>query len=144
VSPASWHWLALAGALLPVEALTPGFAFLWLALALAAAATATAGFAWLLPSSGWQPQVLSFALAAVASVGCWSWWRRRRPARAADPGLNRRARSYAGSEAVVVAGIGAGHGRVKVGDPSWAAARPRLPESTPVRIVGARGARCSW
>ncbi|HEX6015257.1 MAG TPA: NfeD family protein [Geminicoccaceae bacterium] len=136
MSPAPWHWLALGGALLVAEALTPGVAFLWLALA----AAATAGLAWLVPSSGWQAQVLGFALAAVASVGCWSWWRRRWPAQAADPGLNRRAKSYVGSRAVLVAGIDTGHGRVRVGDTTWAAAGPRLPEGTPVRIVGSRGA----
>jgi membrane protein implicated in regulation of membrane protease activity len=136
VSPAPWHWLALGGALLVAEALTPGVAFLWLALAAAAAA----GLAWLASASGWQAQVLGFALAAVASAGCWSLWRRRWPARAADPGLNRRGKSYVGSRAVLVATIDTGHGRVRVGDTTWAAAGPRLPEGTPVRIVGARGA----
>jgi inner membrane protein len=135
VSPAFWHWLALGGALLLLETLTPGFTFLWLALA----ASLTGALLWAAPALPWQAQLGSFALGAVASVGAWFWWRRRQPDQAADPVLNRRAQSYVGGQGVLAVAIGAGHGRVRIADTTWPAAGPPLAEDTPVRIVGASG-----
>lgn len=132
---AAWHWLALGGILLLLEAFTISFSFLWLAVA----AALTGAIAWLLPGLPWQAQALAFAAFAVVAVGGWRWWRRRSPPRPVDPGLNRRAASYVGSEAVLVAGIGPGHGRVRVGDGTWLAQGPPLPAGARVRVVGAEG-----
>jgi membrane protein implicated in regulation of membrane protease activity len=134
VSPTFWSWLVLGGVLLVLEAFTPGVAFLWLALS----AGFTGALLWLVPTLGWQTQVLVFAGCAVASVGAWLWWRRRWPV-AGDPALNQRTAGYVGSEAVLTVGIAGGHGRVRVADASWLAEGPDLPAGTRVRIMGARG-----
>jgi membrane protein implicated in regulation of membrane protease activity len=135
MSLAPWHWLLLGGILLLLEAFTMGFAFLWFATG--------AGFAalllWLFPGLPWQAQVLAFAAAAVATLGGWHLWRGRSPAVPVDPGLNRRAESFLGSEAVLVAPIGPGHGRVKIADGTWLAEGPPLPAGARVRIIGVDG-----
>ena len=88
-----WHWFALGGGLLLLEMLTPGVVFLWLALA-----AGLAGILLLLaPGLSWQMQVLSFAVAAVVTVGLSFRWRRRMPVAGGDPGLNRRALAYVGT-----------------------------------------------
>ena len=131
-----WHWFALAGTLLLLEMLTPGVVFLWLALAAVLAGLLLA----LVPGLAWQWQVLAFALAAVATVGLSFRWRRRLPARGGDPGLNRRAAAYVGTESVLVQPIGPGHGRIQIGDTTWLADGPELAAGARVRVVGARGA----
>jgi membrane protein implicated in regulation of membrane protease activity len=67
-------------------------------------------------------------------------WRRRLPAKGGDPGLNRRAAAYIGTESLLVQLIGPGHGRVQIGDTTWLADGPELPAGARVRGVGARGA----
>lgn len=134
----AWTWLALGGALLALEGLTPGIAFVWLALS----AAATAGLVWLRPTLGWQAQLLLFGAGAVASVAGWFWWRSRRPPPAdGDPSLNRRTLGLVGTETILTAPTGAaGHGRVRVGDGTWLADGPPLPAGARVRVTGARGA----
>lgn len=134
--PTFWHWLALGGGLLLLEVLTPGVVFLWLALA----AGVTGALLWLAPGLSWQMQLLSFAAAAIVTVGLSFQWRRRMPAAAGDPGLNRRALAYVGTEALLVGAIGPGHGRVRIADSTWLASGPELPAGSRVRVVGARGA----
>ncbi|MEK0085177.1 NfeD family protein [Benzoatithermus flavus] len=135
MTPAPWHWLVLGGVLLLLEAFTMGFACLWLAVG----AGLTGLLLWLVPALPWQAQVLAFALCAVGALGGWRWWRRRSPVLPADPALNRRGASHVGGETVLVAGIGPGHGRVRVADGTWLADGPPLPAGTRVRIVGADG-----
>ena len=136
MTPTFWHWFALGGALLVLEMLTPGVVFLWLALA----AGLTGALLWLAPALTWQLQVLSFAVAAVLTVGLSFRWRRRMPAAGGDPQLNRRALAYVGTEAKLVNAIGPGHGRVQIADSTWLAAGPELPAGSRVRVVGTRGA----
>lgn len=131
-----WHWLALAGGLLLLEMLTPGVVFLWLALA----AGLTGILLWLAPSLGWEAQVLAFAALAVASVALSFRWRRHLPTSGGDPRLNRRALACIGTEAVLEAPIGPGHGRVRIADSTWPAAGPDLPAGARVRVVGVKGA----
>jgi membrane protein implicated in regulation of membrane protease activity len=131
-----WHWLALGGMLLILEMLTPGVVFLWLALA----SGLTGILLWLAPTLGWQVQVLAFAALAVASVALSFRWRRRLPAGAGDPKLNRRALAYIGTETVLEAPIGPSHGRVRIADGTWPAAGPDLPAGARVRVVGVKGA----
>lgn len=136
MTPTFWHWLALGGGLLLLEMLTPGVVFLWLALA----AGLAGALLWLLPTLTWQLQVLSFAVAAVVTVGLSFHLRRRMPAAGGDPKLNRRALAYVGTEAKLVNAIGPGHGRVQIADSTWLASGPELPAGSRVRVVGARGA----
>ena len=123
MTPTFWHWFALGGGLLLLEMLTPGVVFLWLALA----AGIAGALLWLAPGLTWQMQVLSFAVAAVMTVGLSFRWRRRMPAAGGDPKLNRRALAYVGIEAKLVNAIGPGHGRVQIADSTWLAAGPELP-----------------
>ena len=136
MTPTFWHWFALGGGPLLLEMLTPGVVFLWLALA----AGIAGALLWLAPGLTWQMQVLSFAVAAVVTVGLSFRWRRRMPAAGGDPKLNRRALAYVGIEAKLVNAIGPGHGRVQIADSTWLAAGPELPAGSRVRVVGARGA----
>jgi membrane protein implicated in regulation of membrane protease activity len=136
MTPTFWHWFALSGGLLLLEMLTPGVVFLWLALA----AAITGALLWLAPGLTWQMQVLSFAVAAVMTVGLSFRFRRRMPAAGGDPKLNRRALACVGIEAKLVNAIGPGHGRVQIADSTWLAAGPELPAGSRVRVVGARGA----
>ena len=68
-----WHWWALGGALAIVEALVPGFVFLWLGIA----AGLVGCLLWLWPGIGADFQVLAFAGLAVASVLGWRRWQSR-------------------------------------------------------------------
>ena len=130
-----WHWFALGGGLLLLEVLTPGVVFLWLALA----AGLTGFLLLLLPGLAWQWQVLSFAVAAVVTVGLSFRWRRRLPVAGGDPGLNRRALAYVGTEA-----------RAGAADRS----RPRPGPDRRLHLAGRRsraagrhpraGRRCAW
>jgi membrane protein implicated in regulation of membrane protease activity len=135
VSPSPWHWWILAAVLLAVEALTPGFVFLWLGLS--AALTGLARLA--APGLGWEGQLVVFTALALASVAAWfALYRRRAPA--GDPDLNRRAQACVGQVAVLDTPLVTGrHARVRLRDTTWMAAGPELPAGTPVRIVGARG-----
>ena len=131
-----WHWLALAGGLLLLEMLTPGVVFLWLALA----AALTGILLWLAPALGWEAQLLAFAILAVASVALSFRWWHHLPTAGGDPGLNRRALACIGTEAILEAPIGPGHGRVRIADGTWPAAGPDLPAGARVRVVGVKGA----
>ena len=140
MTPTVWHWFALGGALLLLELATPGFVFLWLALA----AGLTGILLALFPGLTWQIQVLGFAVAAVVSVGLAFWWRRRLPPAAGDPSLNRRALTYVGTEAELVASIGPGHGRVRIADSTWSAAGPELPAARAFGSSEREAPSCSW
>lgn len=126
-----WSWFAFGGALLIVEAFAPGFVFLWLGVA-AALVGVVVLFA---PELGWQAQAAVFALATLASVGSWVFWRRRHPATTDLPDLNRRARGHIGRVYKVVEPIRDGHGRVRVGDGTWSVRGPDLPVGARVRVI---------
>ncbi len=131
-----WHWLLLGGALIVIEALAPGFVALWLGIA----AVLTGGVAWLLPSLGWQAQILVFAILAAAAIYGWLAWRRRFPQRTDQPSLNRRGDALVGERLLLVEPIRQGRGRVRAADTSWAVRGPDLPVGSVVRVTGAEGA----
>ena len=124
-----WHWLLLGGALIVIEALAPGFVALWLGIA----AVLTGGVAWLLPSLGWQAQILVFAVLAVAAIYGWLAWRRRfpqrdRPAVAQPAGGRSRGRAAAARRADPPGpGPGAGRRHHLGGARSRSAGRQRRP-----------------
>lgn len=135
MSPSFWHWWILAGLCLLAEALTPGFVFLWLGV--------SAGVTGLLllaaPGLGWRWQVLAFTALSLASVAAWLAWRRGRSP-AGGAGLNSRAEACVGRLAVLETPIGDGrHGRLRLGDTTWAATGPDLPAGARVSVVAARG-----
>jgi inner membrane protein len=130
-----WHWWALGGALLIVEALVPGFVFLWLGIAAALVGT----LLWLWPGIGPDFQILIFAALSVASVVGWRHWRSAHPAPSDQPNLNRRGAQYVGRRFALVEPITNGRGRVRLGDASWAVAGPDLPAGETVEVFGADG-----
>jgi membrane protein implicated in regulation of membrane protease activity len=130
-----WHWWALGGALLIVEALVPGFVFLWLGIA-----AALVGFLlWLWPGIGPDFQILIFAALSVASVGGWRRWRSAHPAPSDQPHLNRRGAQYVGRRFALLEPISNGRGRIELGDSSWTVAGPDLPAGPTVEVIGADG-----
>jgi hypothetical protein len=132
------YWWALAGLLVVVEIFAPGFFFIWLGIS----AFVVGGLVWLLPWLGWQPQLLAFAGLSLASVLGWIAWRKRHPPPPTDePELNRRARQQLGARGRLVGPLENGRGRVRLGDSTWSATGPDLPDGTAVRIVDAQGSR---
>ncbi|HYZ25377.1 MAG TPA: NfeD family protein [Geminicoccaceae bacterium] len=130
-----WHWWALGGALLIVEAFVPGFVFLWLGIA----AGLVGSLVWLWPGIGPDLQVLIFAGLSVASVVGWRRWRNAHPPSSDQPHLNRRGAQYLGRQFALVEPITNGRGRIKLGDSSWAVTGPDLPAGATVEVVGADG-----
>jgi inner membrane protein len=132
---AYWHWWALGGALLIVEALVPGFVFLWLGVA----AALVGCLLWLWPGIGPDFQVLIFAALSVASVVGWRRWRSAHPAQSDQPNLNRRGAQYVGRRFALLEPISNGRGRIELGDSSWAVAGPDLPAGATVEVIGVDG-----
>jgi inner membrane protein len=130
-----WHWWTLGGVLVIVEALVPGFVFLWLGIA----AGLVGCLLWLWPGIGPDFQVLLFAGFAVASVLGWRRWQRAHPGRSDQPHLNRRGAQYIGRQSVLVEPITNGRGRIRLGDASWAVTGPDLPAGATVEVTGADG-----
>lgn len=132
---AYWHWLALGGVLVIVEAFAPGFLFVWLGFA--ALAVGLALLVW--PSLGFSIQLLLFAVLAVASIFAWRYWQGSRISPSDQPHLNRRGAQYVGRRAVLVEPIVNGRGRAKLGDTSWQVSGPDLPAGRVVEITGLDG-----
>jgi membrane protein implicated in regulation of membrane protease activity len=130
-----WHWWALGGILLIVEALVAGFVFLWLGVA----AGLVGALLWLWPGIGPDFQVLLFAALSVVSVVGWRRWRNAHPAQSDQPNLNRRGAQYVGRQVALAEPIVNGRGRVRLGDAGWAVAGPDLPAGATVEVVGAAG-----
>lgn len=133
MGPTFWQWWILAGLCLMIEALAPGFVFLWLGIS----AGITGLLTLIVPGLGWQWQTVAFAVLSLASVAGWLTWRGRHPA-PGEASLNRRAEACVGRIAVLETPLRAGaHARVRLGDTTWAASGPDLPVGARVRIVGA-------
>lgn len=131
-----WHWWALGGLLIIVEAFAPGFMLLWLGVA----AVGVGMVLLLWPPVDLSVQLLLFACLSIGSIFAWRRYRVQAPRAVSDqPFLNRRAAQYVGRHAMLVDPIVNGYGRVKIGDTSWAAIGPDLPAGRPVQVVGADG-----
>jgi membrane protein implicated in regulation of membrane protease activity len=130
-----WHWWAFGGALAIVEAFVPGFVFLWLGIA----AGLVGCMLWLWPPLGPDFQVLLFAGLSVASVLGWRRWQRAHSGPSDQPNLNRRGAQYVGRQAVLLAPIRNGRGRIQLGEASWTVTGPDLPAGATVEVIGADG-----
>ena len=97
MSVSFWHWWILAGICLVIEALTPGFIFLWLGIS----AGLTGFVALLVPGLAWQWELLAFTAFALASVPIWLRLRRRGTPEVAT-GLNRRAEACVGQLGIFI------------------------------------------
>lgn len=130
-----WHWWALGGVLMILEALLPGFVLIWLGVA----AVITGGALWLWPALALPVQLVLFALSAAGSVLAWFTWRRRHPPANIAPGLNQRTTGLIGAQFDLIEPIHLGRGKIRVGDTVWLVAGPDLPRRSKVRVTGSDG-----
>lgn len=116
----AWHWLALGLILLSIEMAIGTFDLLWVAVA----AGVTAIFAAIAPAglSGWQAQLVFFAVIAIWLIvlGRTALSGMRRVGDE-HPTLNRRMQRTIGKTGVALSDFDAGSGRVRLGDTDWSA-----------------------
>ena len=133
---AFWHWWALGGLLVIVEAFAPGYMLLWFGVA--------AGLVGLLlviwPGLALSAQLLIYAGLLILCAFGWRWYQRLLPVVTDQPELNRRGAQYVGRRFCLVTPIVNGRGRIEVGDSSWAVAGPELPAGRIVEVTGVEGA----
>lgn len=136
LEPVYWNWWVLGVALMAVEALLPGFFFLWMGVA----ALLVGLVLTMLPDMEWTWQVLLFAVLSVGSIVAWQIRLRRHPTQSADPLLNRRGHQYVGRVFTLDAPVVNGHGKIRVDDSTWKVVVDRdCPAGTRLRIVGVNG-----
>jgi len=128
-----WMWLVAALVLLIFELILPGTFFVWLGLA--AGMVALSVWAMFLPVSA---QLGLFALYSLVAIFLG---RRLQYGRApkVPSVLNRGPDALVGELVTVAKAIENGRGRVKVGDTSWLARGPDLPQGAVARITGHDG-----
>ena len=131
-----WHWWALGGLLVIVEAFAPGSMFLWFGVA----AGLVGLFLVVWPELGLSFQLLMYAGLLILCAFGWRWYQRLLPVVTDQPELNRRGAQYVGRRFGLVAPIVNGRGRIEVGDSSWAVAGPELPAGRIVEVTGVEGA----
>ena len=130
-----WHWLIVATLFGIVEVLAPGFFFMWLA----AAAVVMALLLLLMPSIGWEVQVLLFTVLSVSSALAGRRFLRRHPIESDHPHLNRRGTQYVGRTFTLADGIDNGVGKLRVDDSIWKVRGDDCPAGTKVRVTGVDG-----
>ena len=130
-----WHWWILAVALLILEVVTPGFFFLWLGLS----AGIVGLMLFMLPTLGWEYQLLIFAVFAVTTIVLWLKYAKKHPTVTDQPALNRRGEHYVGRVFTLQEGIINGVGKIKVDDSTWKVEGTDCPAATRVRVIGVDG-----
>jgi inner membrane protein len=133
LEPDYWNWMLLGVALMAIEAIVPGFFFLWMGVA----ALLVGLLLTVLPGMAWTWQVMLFALLSVGSIVAWRWRLRRHPTQTADPQLNRRGHQYIGRVFTLDAPVVNGHGKIRVDDTTWKVLVAQdCPAGTRLRITG--------
>ena len=134
-TPDFWHWWILALALIIAETVLPGTFFLWMGIS----ALVLGMLAWLIPSMGWETQLMLFAVLSLVSIVGWRIWQRRHPDETEQPTLNRRGEQYVGRVFVLETDIEQGFGKVRVGDTHWRVKGDEMPVGTRVKVTGVDG-----
>ncbi len=111
-----WHWFAFGLFLMLVEILVPGAIFLWLGIAGVLTGLLLAA----MPETGWQVQLVVFAVLSVAAIFLGRRFVASRQRPTDHPTLNRRGRSMVGTWCTLRDDTVNGRGRVRVGDTMWA------------------------
>ena len=127
-------WLVAALVLGIAELLVPGVFLIFLAIA--AAITGLASY--VLPDLPPVAQVVAFALWSVVTVLIGRRWYRDYPVEG-DARLNDPAGRMLGEIVIVDTELRQGRGRVRIGDGSWPATGPDLPQGATARIVAVEG-----
>ena len=133
--PDFWHWWILALALIIAETLLPGTFFLWMGVS----ALVLGGLAWLIPTMGWEIQLMLFAVMSLVSIVGWRMWQRKNPEESDHPNLNRRAEQYIDRVFVLEQPIENGFGKVRVGDSLWRVRGDDAAAGTRVRVTATDG-----
>jgi hypothetical protein len=135
LEPVYWNWWLLGVALMAVEAILPGFFFLWMGVA-----ALVVGLVLTVFPLAWTYQVLLFAVLSVGSIVAWRFRLRRHPTRTEDPLLNRRGHQYVGRVFTLDAPVVNGHGKIRVDDSTWKVVVDQdCPAGARLRIVGVDG-----
>ena len=130
-----WHWWIIGAGLLILEVFAPGAFFLWLAVA----AGITGLAAWLVPSLGWEYQLLMFSLLSVVSVVVWRNYLRKHPTETDQPTLNRRGEQYVGRVFTLDEPIVNGVGKIRVDDTTWKIRGEDVEAGTRITVTGVNG-----
>ena len=124
-----WKWWILAGILLILESLAPGFIFLWMGIAAAIVGL----LAWLAaPLNPYLAWVL-FAVLSLASILTWLYI--RKPQSKFTGLLNKRGQAYVGRNFTLTTPIVNGVGKIQLGDTFWTIVGPDCPVGTTVTIT---------
>jgi len=130
-----WHWWILAVALVILEVFAPGAFFLWLGIA----AGVVGALVYLVPSLGWEYQVLAFSLLSVISIIVWRKFFRAQPSDTDQPNLNRRGEQYVGRLFTLNEPIVDGLGKIRVDDSTWKIRGEDCPVGSQVEVTGVDG-----
>jgi hypothetical protein len=130
-----WHWWILAVALVILEVFAPGAFFLWLGIA----AGVVGALVYLMPSLGWEYQVLAFSLLSVISIIIWRKFFRAQPSDTDQPNLNRRGEQYIGRLFTLNEPIVDGLGKIRVDDSTWKIRGEDCPVGSQVEVTGVDG-----
>ncbi len=124
-----WNWLIIAGILLMLELVIPGFHLLFFGLAALIVGLLGATFA--IP---WQAELVIFAILSIVSVYfARKFWN---PHVASDePLLNKRGQKFIGKSYTLITPLENGRGKVKVGDSPWVVTGPDLPAGSKVKVI---------
>lgn len=124
-----WKWWILAGILLILESVAPGFIFLWMGIA----AGIVGLIAWLVPSLHPYMAWVLFAVLSLASILTWLYI--RKPQSKFSGVLNKRGQEYVGRNLTLTAPIVNGMGKIQLGDTFWTIIGPDCPVGTTVTIT---------
>jgi len=135
LEPVHWNWWLLGVALMAIEAVVPGFFFLWMGVA-----ALLVGLLLTVLPVAWTYQVMLFALLSVGSIVAWRLRLRRHPTQTQDSLLNRRGHQYVGRVFTLDAPVVNGYGKIRVDDSTWkVVVNQDCPAGARLRIVGADG-----
>lgn len=111
-----WHWLAFGVVLAVIEMIAPGVYLLWLGIAAIVTGLALAAF----PAMTWEAQLVLFAGLSVVSIFLGRRFFYARETETDHPTLNRRGETYVGQTFTISEATKDGHGRLRIGDSTWA------------------------
>lgn len=135
LEPGYWNWWLLGVVLMAIEAVVPGFFFLWMGVA-----ALLVGLLLTVLPVAWTYQVMLFALLSVGSIVAWRLRLRRHPTQTQDSLLNRRGHQYVGRVFTLDAPVVNGYGKIRVDDSTWkVVVNQDCPAGARLRIVGADG-----
>jgi membrane protein implicated in regulation of membrane protease activity len=135
LEPAYWNWWLIGVVFMAIEAIVPGFFFLWMGVA-----ALLVGLLLTLLPMAWTYQVLLFAVLSVGSIVAWQLRLRRHPTQTQDSLLNRRGHHYVGRVFTLDAPVVNGYGKIRVDDSTWkVAVNQDCPAGAKLRIVDADG-----